>query len=310
MWMKNEALLVSVLLVAVILLAMFRRKPALPTEPFISFRKPTLWWFVDAEPNARNWWDFGARNSQEPNRGYLQISLEALKKTQSDDFAIATLVGRDAVLAQLPGAPPAAKQLPPALWRHWVIANLLETHGGLVMDGNSTLCVGPRMYPYVEHEAATTFGSNPDEPVVNPHNAMAPGPAPYVAWAAMPHHPAWTHAAGIWNALVAKGPQAWSSATARRTDMTVWETQKTLGATVIRIADGGRLPSGKLRQLEDLFGRVGNPADPATMLIDGTVYVPYDGDDLARRYEFNWFLNMSAEQIKDSDLVWARLSGF
>jgi hypothetical protein len=92
--------------------------------------------------------------------------------------------------------------------------------------------------------------------------------------------------------------------------MYVWETQKTLGASVIRSADGGSLANGKARQLEDLFGRVGNPADPKSALLEGTVYVPYDGDDLSRRHEFNWFLRLSPEQIKESDLVWARLAGF
>jgi hypothetical protein len=303
--MRSEYLLIFVLLAAVIALAVFRRKPSLPVENFISFRKPTLWWFVDTEMNART-----GQNTEQPNRGYLQVALEAVKRTQGRDFAVTTLIGRDAVLNQLPGAPVAAKQLPPALWRQWATANLLEVHGGLVMDGNSTLCVGPSFLPTIEGAEAATFGTNPDEPVVNPVTAIAPGPSPYVGWAAAPRHPAWSYAAGVWNALVARGPQAWSSAVARRTDMTVWETQKTLGAVVIRSADGGRLPSGKARQLEDLFGRVGDPEDPKSTLLEGVVYVPYDGDDLSRRHEFNWFLRLSPEQIRESDLVWARLAGY
>lgn len=305
--MRAEFLLVFVLLAAVIALAIFRRKPELPTENFISFRKPTLWWFVDTEMNARTQ---TSQNSDQPNRGYLQVALDAVKRTQGGDFAIVVLIGRDAVLNHIPEADPQAKQLPPALWRHWAIANLLAVKGGLAMDGNSTLCVGPSFLSSVSGVEAATFGTYPDEPVVNPITAIAPGPAPYVAWAASPQHPAWKYAADTWNTLVLKGPQAWSSALARRTDMHVWETQKTLGASVIRSADGGRLASGKARQLEDLFGRVGNPADPKSALLEGTVYVPYDGDDLSRRHEFNWFLRLSPEQIKESDLVWAQLAGF
>ncbi|NBT47621.1 MAG: hypothetical protein EBT07_07340 [Actinobacteria bacterium] len=305
--MKTEFVLIVVLLLAVFALAIFRRKPELPVENFLSFRKPTLWWFVDTEINARS---DTSQNTEQPNRGYLQVALQALKRTQSADFAIATLIGRDAVLNHLPEAPAYAKQLPPALWRHWVIANMLEKYGGLVMDGNSTLCVGPSLLPHVEAQKAAMFGTYSDEPVVNPETASAPGPAPYAGWASSPNHPAWTYAASVWNALVARGPQAWSSAIARRTDMSVWATQKQYGAVVLRVVDGGRLPNGKARQLEDLFGRVGNPADPRTSLVNGTVYVSYDGDELSRRHEFNWFLRLSPSQIHESDLVWARLAGY
>jgi hypothetical protein len=63
-----------------------------------------------------------------------------------------------------------------------------------------------------------------------------------------------------------------------------------------------------MRQLEDLFGRVANPSDPNTALTPGVVYVSYNGDDLARRYEFNWFLRLSKKQIQESDIVWSRLA--
>lgn len=304
--MRTEYILILVLLAAVVALAIFRRRPDLPVENFLSFRKPTLWWFVDTEMNARS---DTSQNSDKPNRGYLQVALEAVKRTQGADFAVSALVGRDAVLNHLPEAPAEAKLLPPALWRNWVIANLLAKYGGVAMDGNSTLFVGPSLLPHVKTHGAAMFGTYPDEPVVNPETASAPGPAPYAGWAAKPNHPAWTYAAGIWNSLASRGPQAWSSAIARRTDMSVWMTQKQYGAVVVRSADGGRLPSGKARQLEDLFGRVANPVDPNTTLVDGTVYVSYDGDNLSRRHEFNWFLRLSPEQIRESDLVWAALAG-
>jgi hypothetical protein len=302
------------LLLVVVVFAVMRRFPReLPPEDFgnpLLSSKPTLWWFVDTEPNARYWLDFTGRQTTEPNRGYLSIALDAVRRTQGADFDVKPLIGRDAVLAQIPGAPAAAKQLPPALWRRWAIANLLAANGGLVMDGNSTLCVGPSFKTSIGDSAAAVFGITSDEPIASPATALAPGPAPYVGWAAKPHHPAWRHAADVWNALVRRGPQAFTSAEARRTYMTVYEAQKTAGIDTIRIADGGRLPDGRVRQLEDLFGRVSEPADPKTSLIPGTVYVPYDGDDLSRRYEFAWFLRLSPQQIKESDLVWARLAGF
>jgi hypothetical protein len=281
----------------------------MPLEAFVSFRKPTLWWIVDAEPNARNWFDFGARKSTEPNRGYLQLALEAVQKTQGEDFAVTPLVGRAAILAQIPDADPAAAQLPASLWRAYAISRLLEAQGGLVMDGNSTLCVGPRILPFLQADAVV-FGVHPEEPVANPLAAQAPGPAPYVGYASQPHLPAWRVAADTWETLVRRGPQAWSSATARRTDMTVWEAQKELGIAVVRGVDGGRLRSGLPRALEDTFGRVSVPADPKTELNKETVFVTYDGDELARRYEFTWVLRLSKQQLKESDLDFPKWAGY
>ncbi len=307
--MNLETLAVAAFVLLVVYLSLARRRPAMPLEAFVSFRKPTLWWIVDAEPNARSWFDFGARTSTEPNRGYLQIALEAVQKTQGGDFAVTPLVGRAAVLAQIPDADPRAAQLPPSLWRAYAISRLLEAQGGLAMDGNSTLCVGPRLLPLLKRDAVV-FGVHPEEPVANPLTAIAPGPAPYVAYASKPHLPAWRGAAETWEALVRRGPQAWASASARRTDMMVWELQRNLGAVVVRGVDGGRLRSGLPRALEDTFGRVGTPADPKTGLAPETVFVTYDGDELARRYEFNWVLRMSSQQIKESDLVFAKWAGY
>lgn len=272
-----------------------------------------LTWFCDTEVNARQWFDFGARNSKDVNRGYLQVSLDALQATQSRDFAIETLVGRDAIIAAIGGTRPVsdtnAAQLPPALFRLWVVANLCAKRGGLVMDGASTLCVGPAFADTLGGVEAATFGVDPDEPVANPTRAETPAPAPYVGYARSAGHPGWVHTAAVLNAVVEAGPTSWSAALARRISSELYPQQLSRGLTCIREVDGGRLPNGRARQLEDLLGRVGTPPDPNTALTPGTVYVPFDGDALVRRFEFAWFPRMSAEQIKESDLVWASYAG-
>ena len=272
-----------------------------------------LTWFCDTEVNARQWFDFGARNSKDVNRGYLQVSLDALQATQSRDFAIETLVGRDAIIAAIGGTRPVsdtnAAQLPPALFRLWAVANLCAKRGGLVMDGASTLCVGPAFADTLGGVEAATFGVDPDEPVANPTRAETPAPAPYVGYARSAGHPGWVHTAAVLNAVVEAGPTSWSAALARRISSELYPQQLSRGLTCIREVDGGRLPNGQARQLEDLLGRVGTPPDPNTALTPGTVYVPFDGDALVRRFEFAWFPRMSAEQIKESDLVWASYAG-
>lgn len=272
-----------------------------------------LTWFCDTEVNARQWFDFGARNSKDVNRGYLQVSLDALQATQSRDFAIETLVGRDAIIAAIGGTRPVsdtnAAQLPPALFRLWAVANLCAKRGGLVMDGASTLCVGPAFADTLGGVEAATFGVDPDEPVANPTRAETPAPAPYVGYARSAGHPGWVHTAAVLNAVVEAGPTSWSAALARRISSELYPQQLARGLTCIREVDGGRLPNGQARQLEDLLGRVGTPPDPNTALTPGTVYVPFDGDALVRRFEFAWFPRMSAEQIKESNLVWASYAG-
>ena len=273
--------------------------------------KPNLYWFVDAETNARHWWDFGARNSKLPNRGYLQVSLEALKRTQENDFNIIVLVGREAVLELFPNVDKKVTRLPPHLWRRWVIANICNNYGGLVMDANSTLCLGPSFLPQVKMVDTAMFGTYPDEPRVSTATAVAPGPAPYVGWASTSNTPAWAYAAKEINDLFQRGPQAWGAAIARRQMLYVWEKQKELGSKVIRAADGGRLPDGRPRELEDLFGRLSDDQnDPKSAVLPDTIFMSFDGDQLVRRFEFNWFCALNADEVKNTDTLWTKLAGY
>ena len=279
--------------------------------PLSGLRKPALYWFVDSETNSRHWWDFGARNSTLPNRGYLQVSLDVLKRTQGEDFNIVPLIGRDAVFVLLTDKNPNAKKLPPALWRRWVIANLCAKHGGLVMDANSTLCLGPSFYPSIANVDSAMFGTHPDEPRVSTVTATAPGPAPYVGWAKVPNNAGWEYAAKQMNDLVDRGPQAWTAAVARRQELAVWEQQRMLGAKILRGADGGRLPDGRPRELEDLFGRLSDDDNnPKSAVLPEAIFVSWDGDQLVRRFEFNWFCALSANDVRNTDTLWTKMAGY
>lgn len=300
---KVNALIVFSLIAAVVVLSLMRRRVPLPPpedEGFGLLGKPTLWWFIDTDINARHWKDFSARNSQQPNRGYLELTLKKLYETQGDVFTIKPLYGRKETLAVIDGANQRALVLPPDLWRSYVIANLCAQKGGLVVDGNSTLFISK--LPSLSGLGAAMFGTHPDEPIVSPMTAVAAGPGPYVGWAAVKQHPAWTHAAQQYNALVDSGQQAWGAASARRMFLEVWTTQQNHGAAIVRGIDGSRRSNGTKLQLEDIFGktRLDIPKE--------TVYVTYDGDDLARRHEFNWFLRMSPKQILESTCAWCLLA--
>jgi hypothetical protein len=307
-----ETLLIVIgLLVLVFILSFMRRVPR-PTEAFMPFQliKPKLYWFVDGDavPNSRNWWDFHGRQSVTPNRGYLSVTLDALNRTQGKDFNIIPLIGRMQTMTYLGNAHPRAIDLPPALWRCYIIA-ALAVRGGLVIDGNSVLTLGPSFAPHLKDVAAAVFGCDHDEAVVNPQEALAPGPDNYVGYAAAANHPAWTYTLNEYTKLCEAGPQTWTAALARRMPRTLFETQKQKGIECIRDVDGSRLPNGQLRQLEDYFGRKYDVEDPKQAVDPKAVYVTYNGEDLERRYEFNWFLRLSHKQLEDTDLLWSKYAG-
>lgn len=303
-------ILITCLLVAVFLLSWYRRRPAIPNEMFLSLPgfKPNLYWLVDAEPNARHWWDFQGRRSDTPNRGYLEVALDRVFQTQSDDFNVVPLIGRMATMMAIDGAHPRAIDLPPALWRSYVISALCARRGGLVMDGNSVLVLGKSFSPIVSNKSAAMFGADHDEVVLSP-NAISPGPDNYIGWAAAAGHPAWMASYKAYEKVVAAGAQAWTAAIARRMPRGLWEEQKRAGMECVRAADGSRLPDGSLRQLEDYFGRKHDVDDPKQAVSDNALYVVYDGDALERRFEFNWFLRLSKEQLKGTDLMWSHMAG-
>jgi hypothetical protein len=265
---------------------------------------------VDDETNARSWWDFGARNSRKPNRGYIQVALEAAQATQAFDFQIVPLVGRDAVRRVIMEAgeemPSHVNQLPAKIWRQWVLTNLLAAKGGLVMVGDSTLCVGPSFAPRINGAACGMFGIAPEEPKAVP-GAPVP-PASWVGWAVRPHHPVWDVAATAWNRLAAAGPTAWSAAEARRIGESIWTMQHRHAPQYFQDAEGSRKANGTQLTAEDFLQKQVNPLDPKTVLSANTLYIVLDGDSLVRDYRYSWFVRMSREQIMESNFYWAVLS--
>lgn len=273
--------------------------------------KPTLWWFVDEETNSRSWWDFGARNSRLPNRGYLQIALEAVQATQAFDFQVQPLYGRAAVSRVISEAgeevPMNVEQLPLRLWRQWAVANLLAAKGGLAMVGDSTLCVGS-FAPRVKDAAAAVFGISPDEPRAVPGMNRSVPSGSWVGWSVRPHHPAWDYAAATWNRLANAGPTAWSAADARRLGDSIWSTQIRHGIVQFQDAEGSRKSNGMQLTAEDFLQKQVNPRDPKTVLDANVLYVVLDGYALVREHRYSWFVRMSREQIMESNFYWAVLA--
>ncbi len=274
-----------------------------------SVGKPILWWFADDETNARSWWDFGARNSTQPNRGYLEVALDAVRATQGFDFTIRVLLGREAVERVIREAgealPQNLRQFPARMWRQWALCSLLAAKGGLVMAGDSTLCVGPSFASLVRSKEAAVFGTTVDEPLALPGVADV-APAYWVGWAAKPHTPVWDIAATSWHRVVAAGPTSWSAADARNLQEKIWSVQKQKQVARLPLAEGSRKSDGSHITLEDLLMK--QTPDPKVQLDAETVYIVADGDALIRDYRYGWFVRMSRSQILTSEFMWARLA--
>ncbi len=302
--------ILAILLVCMAYLKYSRTRKEYFADTGLLTLKPTLWWFVDDETNARKWWDFGARNSHLPNRGYLQVALETAQATQAFDFQIVPLIGRKAVSRVISEAgealPANVSQLPAKIWRQWALANLLAAKGGLVMVGDSTLCVGPSFGPRVHDVPAAAFGITPEEPRAIPGAPVAP--AAWVGWAVRSHHPAWDVAANTWNQLANAGPTAWSAAEARRIGEKIWAMQMDQKLQVFQDAEGSRKADGTQLTAEDFLQKQVNPLDPKIQLGANTLYVPLDGEALVREYRYAWFVRMSREQIVTSNFYWAELA--
>jgi hypothetical protein len=304
-------LLVVFLLITLVLVFQYKKNQL--NESFANelIAKPSLWWIVDTDINSRHWWDFGARNSIHPNKGYLKIALECAEKTQGMDFFVQVLLGRKAVSDVLERSgviiPSHIETAPVHIWQNWAMANLLATKGGLAMIGDSTLCVGPSFGKLVFSVPAATFGISSNETSALPGSQHV-APSPWVGWSHQPLHPGWKMAAETWNAILHAGPTAWSAAESRRESVRIWNEQKNLGVKCLQTLEGGRNPDGSERTMEDLFARVSEPQDPKTIVPANTVYIPYDGDALARMHRYSWFVRMSKDQILESDFIWAVLA--
>jgi hypothetical protein len=288
--------------------AFISNEPAITANDFTL--KPKLWWFMDDELNSRKWDDYGSRKSNNPNRGYLELALDCVRATQSANFDVRALVGRRAVSAAIEEhggrIPSGVYQMPVALWRQWAMAGLLTHCGGLAVVGDSVLCVGPSFAPLIANVRDAVFGIDPDEIRAVP--GFDVGPAPWVGWASLPHTVGWEGALLQWNEICAAGPTAWNNAIATRVDLVIAMAQKDKGVAFLQGADGGRRADGRVRTLGDILGSVVSLKEAQASLRPGTVYVPMDGDALARSAEFGWFNRMSVKQILESSFLWAVLA--
>jgi hypothetical protein len=273
----------------------------------LNLNKSNLWFVVDdIGTNSRQWADFGSRNSNNPNVGFLTITKTRCAVTQGADFNVVELFGRKAVankIFQSGGYVPGQHLIVPNyLWRAWARAALLSHLGGMYFDGFS-LCLGPSLKQAIEGKEACVFGIDYNE--YRGSGSKACGP--YAGWSLNKGNNAWTTLASALAELIDAGPLSWTAANARE-QLAGWHS-KYLASFMPCITDAEwtRNSDGEALEFSDILGRSLTPDwEPPS----SAIYMPLDIDKLGRNVTYKWFMRMSTEQILDPNslFIWAVLA--
>ncbi len=297
---------------AVVAVAAFMRNTVYGAiEPLMSDskKKYTIWWIVDdSQVNSRIWLDWNSRTSMTPNEPYLALCLRRAREMWSDNFDIKPLIGRVSVHRCLEEAgvsiPDGADRAPPSIWLPWCRAALLNSLGGLWLDG-SVLPLrrqSSELYARVANVDVMTFGTDPDEGLCASEES-APAAGRSAGWSRIPGHPMWSGMERDLRAIIAAGEPSWGAATARRSLRWAWDKHCS-GTLIDRNAEVSRDVYGRRLELDTLLGEHSWPTGETS----GGFWVPFpDGrDGLERASAWKWFLRMSEKQILESKFMWAK----
>ena len=263
--------------------------------------RPVLWWYVDdVESNARQWLDFGNRDTRDSNEPYLEICWERAQKLWGGEFRLERITGRKEMLERIE---PTARSIPwttadtcPAgLWMPWCRATLLSRFGGLWLDGSVLPFESSSLLSRVKPHDTLAFGVD--------SNAGTDCPGLSAGWARAPGDAVWTAQARALTDYILGG--SW---TAFETDggmCALWSHAKTGKEIPIdRSAEISRDKYGRRLELETLLTETVWEGGPEAR--GAWVPWPRGRDGLVRASPYGWFLRSSVEQIHASDYVWAR----
>lgn len=272
--------------------------------------KPKIWWIVDdSQRNSRQWLDWGARTTNDPNEPYLKVCLKRARTyLAADVFDLEPVIGRVAAHRTLEAAgcaiPPDADRAPPALWATWCRAAFLTHLGGVWLDG-SVLPIGSAadLHRRIAGKDVLAFGVDPDEGL-SVAESTSPMAGPSAGWSATPHHPVWAGLERDARAVIDAGDQSWSAAECRKSARYAWDRHAAGAVTIDRGAEASRDAYGRRLELDTLLGESSWP----TGSTKGALWIPLpDGrDKLERAAPWLWFLRLSEEQLGESQFFWAK----
>lgn len=111
------------------------KKYLLNDSSLANAKKPVLWIHLDYVENARNWYSFGSRNSNDLNQPYLYLSIGSIINHCGNSFNI-VLIDDNTFNKILPGWTHDMIHLPDPMKSHFrelALARILHNYGGMVV---------------------------------------------------------------------------------------------------------------------------------------------------------------------------------
>jgi len=261
---------------------------------------PTIWIFVnDTEVNSRMWADFGARSSRVYNLPFLNLCYTSIVKAAGLNYHIEIISGladAEQRLGYLP-TPMRNKRIPlRSEEMTYLKVAFLEKFGGLWI---SPATIFIRSLPELPKNKVVLFGSDPLETYSGPEGTELPNQ--HAMWSPKPHHPFFMK----WkNALEPRIEEQHGGREIRndsRWDIVFAGSDKD-DVTLMPNAELTRKAGGRKIELEDLLAS-GTEGKLPFEIPNETLYVPFPWPEVLERRMFGWFLRLSEQQIKTSDLV-------
>jgi len=297
-------MLLSVAIAVTLLILAFWRRDDIKTivmEPKHNTKTKTktrtICWFVDdSQVNSRQWIDFMARSTREPNEPYLKVCLSRAQELWGKTWTIEPVIGRDTMLNLLKshGAmlPDGVSQCPPALFMHWCRATYLATFGGLWMDGSVLPLAGGLD---MGNNDVLMFGQSVVGSSVAGSSVVGLAGSS-AGWSKHAGHPMWNGLSTQLSAQIAAGPQTWTPVV----------SNDVICSHIDQTSEVSHDGYGRRIELDTLLG---STSWGVTIHKDAKWLILPDGrDGLERASPYAWFTRLSVDQIMESDFIWAQLA--
>lgn len=261
---------------------------------------PTIWIFInDTDVNSRLWTDFGSRSSRVYNIPFLNLCYESIVKAAGLNYHVEVIGGLEDAkirLGELPGSMN-NKRIPlRSEEMTYLKIAFLEKFGGLWMSP-ATICL--KQLPVLPNDKVVLFGSDPLETYAGPEGTELPNQ--HAMWSPSPNHPFFQKWKKLLEPRINEQRGGREVRNDSRWDIIFAGTDKS-DVVMMPHAELSRKAGGRKIELEDLLAS-GTGGDFPFEIPSESLYVPFPWPELLERRMFGWFLRLSEEQIKESDLV-------
>jgi hypothetical protein len=263
---------------------------------------PVLWLFYDdSQVNSRRWLDFGSRSSRVINMPFMNLCYESIVRANGRDYRIEVIAGiagvQERLGADLPGRLKSTMATIGPAEKNWIRAAILAKYGGLWLEPSSIALKGFGPLP---KDQVVFFGTDLDETYSGAGGTAVPGFR--AVWSPYKGHPLFVE----YERAVHRRLNEQGGGTQIRGDAKWDFVANFADRPGVEVRAGAELArkgrAGKRIELDDLLaaGQEGRlPFD----VPQEAVYLALPMRDIELRRQFGWFLRMSEDQIRGSDIA-------